>query len=52
MLRETLRYAHGRAYVLAALAIAGLTALSLEVASTRTEKGQPVAGLVCLASRA
>jgi predicted TPR repeat methyltransferase len=52
MLRETLRYAHGRAHVLAALAIAGLTAVSLEMASTRTEKGQPVAGLVCLASRA
>jgi predicted TPR repeat methyltransferase len=50
MLRETLRYAHGRAHVLAALTTAGLAPVSLEAASTRTEKGQPVAGLVCLAS--
>jgi predicted TPR repeat methyltransferase len=51
MLRDTLRYAHGRRHVLDALAGAGLALVSLEAASTRSEKGAPVAGLICVASR-
>ncbi|MCB4770646.1 methyltransferase domain-containing protein [Ancylobacter sp. Lp-2] len=52
LLRDTLRYAHGEAYVRAALATAGLALLSCEAASTRTEKGEPVPGLVIAAIRA
>jgi predicted TPR repeat methyltransferase len=51
LLRETLRYAHGKEHVLAALAAAGLTPISLDFASTRTEKGLPVPGLVVVAGR-
>jgi predicted TPR repeat methyltransferase len=51
MLRDTLRYAHGYAHVLAALAGAGLALVSLDAASTRNEKGVPVPGLVCVARR-
>jgi len=46
LLRETLRYAHCADHVRDALQRAGLTALTLESASTRTEKGVPVPGLV------
>ena len=49
VLQQTLRYAHGAAHVRAALAGAGLAALHLAEASTRTEKGMPVAGLVVVA---
>ncbi len=52
LLRETLRYAHGGPYVRAALEAAGLALLSCEPASTRTEKGEPVPGLVLVAQRA
>jgi predicted TPR repeat methyltransferase len=51
MLRDTLRYAHGRVLVLDALKNAELSSVSLEAASTRTEKGVPVPGLVCVAGR-
>lgn len=51
ILRETLRYAHGRPLVEAALAAVGFIPLRLEAASTRTEKGVPVPGLVCVAAR-
>ncbi len=50
LLRETLRYAHGEAHVRAALAAAGLKTVSLDSASTRTEKGAPVAGLIVVAT--
>jgi predicted TPR repeat methyltransferase len=49
LLRETLRYAHGKAHVQAALVAAGLKPISLDFASTRTEKGVPVPGLVVVA---
>jgi predicted TPR repeat methyltransferase len=51
LLRETLRYAHGEAHVRRAMAAAGLTPVSLDFASTRTEKGEPVAGLIVVAKR-
>jgi predicted TPR repeat methyltransferase len=49
ILHETLRYAHGEAHVQAALASAGLHIVSLDFASTRTEKGEPVPGLIVVA---
>ena len=52
ILRETLRYAHGKAHVQAALAAAGLKPISLDFASTRTEKGVPVPGLIVVATGA
>ncbi|MCW5685581.1 MAG: methyltransferase domain-containing protein [Pseudolabrys sp.] len=52
ILRDTLRYAHGAAAVRAALAAAGLAVLVLDPAVTRTEKGHPVPGLVCVATNA
>jgi predicted TPR repeat methyltransferase len=48
-LRETLRYAHGKAHVEASLAGAGLKPISIDCASTRTEKGSPVPGLIVVA---
>jgi predicted TPR repeat methyltransferase len=48
-LRETLRYAHGKAHVEASLASAGLKSISVDCASTRTEKGFPVPGLIVVA---
>ncbi|AXK81682.1 methyltransferase domain-containing protein [Pseudolabrys taiwanensis] len=51
LLRDTLRYAHGEAHVRDALRAAGLTLVSLHAASTRTEKGVPVPGLVVVARR-
>ncbi|HXX08807.1 MAG TPA: methyltransferase domain-containing protein [Pseudolabrys sp.] len=49
ILRETLRYAHSAAHVRAALEKAGLELISLDSASTRTEKGAPVPGLIVVA---
>jgi predicted TPR repeat methyltransferase len=49
VLRDTLRYAHGAAHVRAALAAAGLAPLRLDSAATRTEKGDPVPGLIVVA---
>jgi predicted TPR repeat methyltransferase len=49
ILRETLRYAHSAAHVRAALEAAGLKVNSLDSASTRTEKGTPVPGLIVVA---
>lgn len=50
VLQPTLRYAHGANYIRAALVDAGLTALRLSETSVRTEKGEPVPGLVVVAS--
>jgi predicted TPR repeat methyltransferase len=52
LLRETLRYAHGEAHVQAALVAAGLKPISLDFASTRTEKGVPVPGMIVVAGGA
>lgn len=49
ILRDTLRYAHSEAHVRDALRTAGFTVVSLDAASTRTEKGVPVPGLVVVA---
>jgi predicted TPR repeat methyltransferase len=45
-----LRYAHGAAHVREAIAAAGLELRQLTAASTRNEKGAPVAGLLVVAS--
>jgi predicted TPR repeat methyltransferase len=50
ILRDTLRYAHSGATVRSAIEAAGMRTLTLEPAATRTEKGVPVPGLVCVAS--
>jgi predicted TPR repeat methyltransferase len=50
LLRETLRYAHGKAHVKRTLAAAGMKPVRLDSASTRTEKGVPVPGLIVLAT--
>jgi predicted TPR repeat methyltransferase len=50
LLRETLRYAHSEAHVQRAVTAAGLKPVSLDFASTRTEKGVPVPGLIVLAT--
>jgi predicted TPR repeat methyltransferase len=52
ILGEKLRYAHGAAHVRSAVAGAGLTLVALAAASTRSEAGAPVPGLVAVASRA
>ena len=49
-LQQTLRCAHGDGHVRAAIAGAGLGLRHLADASTRTEKGVPVAGLVAVAA--
>jgi len=49
VLGEGLRFAHGEGHVRAALENAGLKLLGLDSASTRTEKGFPVPGLVAVA---
>ncbi len=49
-LQQTLRYAHGAPHVCMAIAAAGLKLVLLNPASTRTEKGVPVAGLAGVAS--
>lgn len=51
ILRDTLRYAHGAALVQQTLDATGFTTAHLSAASTRTEKGVPVPGLVCVAAR-
>jgi predicted TPR repeat methyltransferase len=51
ILGEKLRYAHGAAHVRAAVAGARLTLLSLAEASTRSEAGVAVPGLVAVARR-
>jgi predicted TPR repeat methyltransferase len=48
---EGLRYAHAAEYVRRVVAHAGLTLLSLEEASPRTENNEPVRGLVVVATR-
>jgi predicted TPR repeat methyltransferase len=50
LLRESLRYAHSAAHVRAAMAGAGLRLTSLAEVSTRTESGEPVAGLLGVAA--
>ncbi len=49
-LQGTLRYAHGVAHVREAIAAADLELRQLAAASTRNEKGAPVAGLLVVAS--
>lgn len=49
LMRDTLRYAHGMAHVQDAVVAAGLKPISLDFASTRTEKGEPVPGLIVVA---
>jgi predicted TPR repeat methyltransferase len=49
ILRDTLRYAHGARHVRDALAAAELSLISLDAASTRTEKGVAVPGLIAVA---
>ncbi len=49
-LGESLRYAHGAAHVRAAMAGAGLGLAALCEVSTRTEKGEPVPGLLGVAA--
>ncbi len=51
ILRDTLRYAHGAAHVRGALSLGGLEPVILEPASTRTEKGVPVPGLLVVARK-
>lgn len=50
LLRNTLRYAHAKAHVQSALVAASLKPVSLDSASTRTEKGVPVPGLIVVAT--
>ena len=50
LLRESLRYAHGAAHVRAAMAGAGLRLARLAAVATRTERGEPVAGLLGIAT--
>ena len=51
ILSEKLRYAHGAAHVRDALARARLAMIDLHDASTRTEAGTPVPGLVVVARK-
>jgi predicted TPR repeat methyltransferase len=48
-MQESLRYAHGADHVRAAIGAAGLKLLQLSEASTRTERGEPVPGLIAIA---
>jgi predicted TPR repeat methyltransferase len=50
-LQETLRYAHGADHVRDAVYAAGLRLLELSNASTRSEKGEPVRGLIAVAQK-
>jgi predicted TPR repeat methyltransferase len=52
VLVEGLRYAHGVSHVRASLEAAGLVLDQLEAASSRTEGGVPVPGLVAVATKA
>jgi predicted TPR repeat methyltransferase len=49
-LQPTLRFAHGEHHVRGALAAAGLQTVTLTSVSTRTEKGEPVPGLLAIAA--
>lgn len=49
ILKDTLRYAHGAPLVSRAVAEAGFALRLLQPAATRTEKGVPVPGLLCIA---
>jgi len=49
-LLPTLRYAHSAPYLRSVLAEAGLRTLRLEAAAVRRERGEPVVGLVVVAS--
>lgn len=51
VLRDSLRYAHGRAAVLRDLEAAGLAVARLEEAEIRHDRGQPVLGLLVLARK-
>jgi predicted TPR repeat methyltransferase len=51
-LQPTLRYAHSEEYLRAALGSAGLSVLRLDPCAVRTEKGEPVAGLLAVAALA
>jgi predicted TPR repeat methyltransferase len=51
LLRETLRYAHGRSVVHGALAAAGLAPVHCEETPYRSEKGIPVPGIVVVAAK-
>jgi predicted TPR repeat methyltransferase len=51
VLHEALRFAHGEKHVREAAKAARLDVAVLERASTRTEKGKPVAGLLAVLSR-
>lgn len=51
LLRDTLRFAHGRATVAQAIAAAGLRGLILRPAAVRRERSWPVEGLVAVALR-
>lgn len=52
ILRETLRYAHSESHLREAAQKSGLEVKLLEPASTRTEKGEPVEGLLAVLSPA
>lgn len=52
ILGEKLRYAHGEDHVRHALAAAKLAPVTVSEASTRTEAGTPVPGLIIVAARA
>ena len=51
VLRESLRYAHSSDHVRGAIAAAGMELKCIDTVSTRTERGEPVDGLVVVASR-
>jgi predicted TPR repeat methyltransferase len=51
VLGEGLRYAHSAAYVRASIGAAGLTLNQLEAASSRTESGVAVPGIVAVATK-
>jgi predicted TPR repeat methyltransferase len=51
VLGEGLRYAHSFPYVRASIEASGLTLNQLEAASSRTESGAPVPGLVAVATK-
>jgi predicted TPR repeat methyltransferase len=50
VLQPTLRYAHGEHHVRTALASANLQPMLIERVSTRTEQGEPVSGLLAIAT--
>lgn len=49
ILKDSLRFAHGRSYVSATLSAAGLALLIMREITLRTEKGEPVPGLLVVA---